>query len=86
MEKGIYIIEEALKEHQGVDATISISHKLFGRQKVECKLDFIFDEERIGARVKDGYELFIYRKDLVDYGIKDGIYFTDDLMEIKIKL
>lgn len=86
MEKGIYIIEEALKGHQGADATISISHKLFGNQKIKCKLDCILDGERIGARVMDEHELFIYRKDLVDCGIKDGIYFTDDLMEIKIKL
>ena len=86
MEKGINIIEEALKRHQGIDATVSISHKLFGNQKIKCNLDCIFDTERIGVRVRDGHELFIYRKDLVDCGIKDGIYFTDNLMEIKIKL
>ena len=86
MEKGMNILEKALKNSNGMDAIISISHKLFGKQTVKCKLDYIFEEERIGAKVKDGNELFIYRKDLVDYGIKDGIYFTDDLMEIKIKL
>ena len=86
MEKGIIIIEEALKRYKGVDATISISHKLFGNQKIKCKLDGIFDEERIGLRVRGEHELFVYKKDLVDYGIEDGIYFTDNLMEIRIKL
>ena len=84
--KGINIIEEALKEHNGKDAMISISHKLYGEQKLQLQLDYIIDEERIGFRVKSGNEIFIYKRDLVDYGTKDGIYFADDLMEIKIKI
>ena len=84
--KGINIIEEALKKHQGEDATISISHKLYGTQKIKLKLDCIFGENCIGFRVKNGQEIFIYRDEIVDYGTKDGIYFADDLMKINIKL
>lgn len=85
--KGINIIEEALRKHQGEDATISIFHKLYGgEQKIKAKLDYIFDESRIGFRIKDGQEKFIYRNELISYGIEDGIYFADDLMEIRIKL
>lgn len=84
--KGINIIEEALKKHNGKDATISISHKLYGNQKLKLELDCIFDDNRVGFRVKNGQEIFVYRNEIVNYGTKDGIYFADDLMEIKIKL
>ena len=86
MKKGINILEETLRENKGRDAIISISHKLYGTQKVKCGLDYIFDSERIGFRVKNGQEIFIYKSNLVDYGIEDGIYFADNIMEIKIKL
>lgn len=86
MKKGINTLEEALRENKGVDAMISISHKLYGEQKIKCELDYIFDVERVGFRAKNGQEIFIYRVDIVDYGTKDGIYFADDVMEIRIKL
>ena len=86
MKKGINTLEEILKINQWADAIISISHKLYGLQKIKCKLDYIFDEERIGFRVQNGQEIFIYRVDLLDYGTKDGIYFADDVMKINIKL
>jgi hypothetical protein len=86
VKKGINILEETLRENNGVDAIISISHKLYGDQKIRCVLDYIFDSERVGFRVKNGQEIFIYQSDIIDYGIKDGIYFADNLMEIKIKL
>lgn len=86
MEKGINILEKVLRENNGRDAIISISHKLYGTQKIKCDLDYIFDSERVGFRVKNGQEIFIYKSDIVDYGIKDGIYFADNIMEIKIKL
>lgn len=84
--KGINIIEEALKKHEGEDATVSISHKLYGEQKIKLKLDCIFDERRIGFKVKNGQEIFVYRDEIVDCGTKDGIYFADELMQINIKL
>lgn len=86
MKKGINILEETLRENKGVDAIISIYHKLYGSQKIRCNLDYIFDSERIGFRVKNGQEIFIYRSDIIDYGVKDGIYFADNIMEINIKL
>ena len=84
--KGINVLEKALNGNNGKDATISISHKLYGNQKIRCKLDYIFDNQRIGFKVISGQEIFIYRNDLVTYGVKDGIYFADNIMEIKIKL
>ena len=86
VEKGINILEEILSKNKGKDATISISHKLYGAQKIKCELDYIFDSKRIGFRVKNGQEIFIYTSDIIDYGIKDGVYFSDNIMGIKIKL
>lgn len=80
------ILEKELKKNFGKDALISISHKLYGAQKIKCKLDCIIDEKRIGFRVKNEQDIFIYRDDLINCGVKDGIYIADNLMEINIKL
>ena len=86
MKKGINILEKALKENKGVDAIISIYHKLYGLQKIKCQLDYILDDNRIGFRIKNKQEIFIYKEDLVGYDTKDGICFADKLMKIEIKL
>ena len=83
--KGINILEEKLREYKGEDAIISISHKLYGGQKLQTKLDYIFDEQRVGFRINK-QEIYVYRDEILDYGVKDGIYFADDIMEIKIKV
>lgn len=79
-------INELLNKYSGKDATIRISHKLFGMQKIKTELDYIFDEDRIGFRVGNGQEIFIYIKDLVEFGIGGSIYFADDVMKLEIKL
>ncbi len=84
--KGIETLKETLRKNRGVGAMISICHQLYGTQKVKCDLDYIFDTERIGVRIKSGQELFIYRNNLRDYGIKNGIYIADDMMKIEIQL
>ena len=86
MKKGINILEKTLRENNGTDVCIDISHKLYGPQKIKCELNYICNDERIGFRVKNGQEIFIYKSDIVDYNIKDGIYFADNIMEINIKL
>ena len=83
--KGINILEEKLREYKGEDATISISHKLYGDQKWQTKWDYIFDDQRIGFRMNK-QEIYVHRDEIVDYGVKDGIYFADDVMEIKITM
>ena len=84
--KGINILEEALNKNNGKDAIISISQILYGSQKIKCQLDNIFDDKRIGFTVKTGQEIYIYREDIVDFGIEDGIYFADRLMKVNVKL
>lgn len=83
--KGINILKEALKTNQGRDAIISTSHKLYGSQKLKCKLNPLVDECRIGFYINQ-QEIYIDIDGLVDYGIKDGIHFANNLMEINIKL
>ena len=79
-------IKGILEKYNGKDAIIRISHKLFGTQEIETKLDLIFDGDRVGFRVGNGQEIYIYTKDMVDYGIEGSIYFADDVMRIDIKL
>ena len=84
--KGINILEEAFNNYKGADVLICTHHKLYGDQKIKCEFNYIFDDNRAGFRVKTGQEIYIYREDIVNFGIEDGIYFADRLMEIKIKL
>lgn len=84
--KGLNILEEKLKECNGKDAAIRISHKLYGEQKIKMKLNYIFDEKRIGFSVKNGQEIYIYKDEVMDFGIEGSIYFADDLMRIHIKI
>ena len=84
--KGINILEEKLKKHNGEDAVIRISHKLYGIQKMQAELNYICDEKRIGFFVKDGQEIYIYKDEVREFGIEGSIYFADDLMRIDIKL
>ena len=84
--KGINILETELQKYKGEDAVISISHKLYGPQKIKTKLNCICDDQRIGFAVTSGQEIFIYRDQIVDYGVEGNIFFADDIMEITIKL
>lgn len=85
--KGINELKKVLEKHNGEDAVISISHKLYGNEKkIKYKLDYFLDERRIGLRVKNGQELYIYNNELQDYETNDNIFFEDDVMRIDIKL
>ena len=78
---------EILKKYEGDMAIIIISHKLYGEQKIKCKLHWILNESKVGVRVKRDYEIYMYRDKIVDYGIEGKmIYFADDLMKMDIKI
>lgn len=84
--KGIDNLEEVLKKYNGGDAVISISHKLYGNQKIKCVLDCIIDDNRIGFRVKSGQEIYVYRSEIVTFYIGEEIVFSDNVMQVNIKL
>lgn len=82
---GINMLEKTLRENNGADVMVYISHRLYGDQKLKCNLDYICTNEHIGLCVGT-QRIYINREDIINYGINDGIYFADDVMEIKIKL
>jgi hypothetical protein len=84
--KGIDILGKELQKHNGEDAVISISHKLYGNQKIKCKLNCIVDDSRIGLYIKNGQEICVYKNDIINFQINQYILFEDDLMSIKIAL
>lgn len=82
--KGIDILENVLQKHNGEDALIGIFHKLYGNQKIKCKFNCIVDENRIGFYVKNGQEIFIYKKEIENFEVNNYILFEDDVMQINI--
>lgn len=83
MKNGIAELLEVLKKMTGVDAIIRICHKLYGDQKLKCEINPIIDN-RIGLCVK-GQEIYMYKDEIKEFSVKDGIFFADGIMSIKIK-
>lgn len=84
MVEGINIVEKALKKYNGRDVCINTFHKLYGgKQKIKCKLNYIFDNNRIGFCINE-QEIYIDRKRLTNFSVSDDICFADDVMEIRI--
>lgn len=84
--KGTEILEKFLKQNNGKSAVISTSHKLYGDQKIKCELDCIVDDERIGFRVKNGQELYMYKNEIESVSINDFVVFEDDVMRVSIQI
>ena len=64
----------------GKSCKVVIRHMLFDKQQYECdSLRIINDENRIGVVIK-GRELFIYKTDVVDFWVRDNIYYIKDKM------
>jgi hypothetical protein len=80
--KGVDILEKVLQKHNGEDAVISIFHKLYGSQKIKCKLDCITDSNRIGFCIRSGQEIYIHKDKIVNFNVGSPILFEDDLMTI----
>ena len=84
--KGIETLEQALRQNNGKSAVISTSHKLYGDQKIKCKLDLIIDEQRVGFRVKSGQEIYMYKNEIESVSIDGAIFFADDVMSVSIQV
>lgn len=83
--KGIDNLAKVLSEHTRDDAVISISHKLYGDQKIKCKMDCIVDENRIGFRVKSGQEIYLYKEEIKYIYVSNNVFFSDDVMQVNIQ-
>lgn len=78
-------LENALRENNGADVMVCISHTLYGDQKIKTKLRYVCNNEYVGIAVGE-QSIYIRKKDIVSYGVKDNIFFADDVMKINIKL
>ena len=84
MEKKLKELISAMQKVKGEDAEISISHKLYGDQKLRCEFSPITNEH-IGFNVK-GHDIYIDRNQIKNIELGNGIFFSDDVMEIMIKI
>ena len=84
--KGIETLEQVLKQNNGKSAVISTSHKLYGDQKIKCKLDCMIDDKCIGFRVKSGQELYMYKNEIESISINEFVVFADDVMRVSLQI
>ena len=82
--KGINELKKVLEKHNGEDAVISISHKIYKDEKIKCNPEYFMDDKRMGFRIKPGQEVYIYRDELQNWGIDNEIFFEDDVMRVSI--
>ena len=82
---GINFFIEELKKLNGFEVAIKIGHKLYGDQSIQCALQIINDEERLGFSINK-QEIFIYKSDIYSFGNDNGsYYFADSIMQIGIR-
>lgn len=84
MEKKLKELISAIQKVKGEDAEISISHKLYGDQKLRCKFSPITNEH-IGLNIK-GHDIYMDRNKIKNIELGNSIFFSDDVMEIMIKI
>lgn len=79
-------LKNVLKLYNGRDAVVSISHKLYGIEKIKCKLNFFVDEKCVGIRIKSGQELYVRKNGLYVDVIDDHILLADDMVRMNISM
>ena len=69
---------EKWDELAGKKCLVIIRHMLFDKQKYRCdKLQIINDERRLGVRIK-GQDLFVYKREILNYATNDKVYMVHD--------
>lgn len=82
---GIENFIEELKKINGKRVQINITHKLYGDQKIEYDLCVFNDEGRLGFLINE-QEIYLNKRDIIDYGMIKGMYFwADKLMKVEIQ-
>lgn len=82
---GIRDLVKTIENLNGKNVTIQITHKLYGDQKIKCDLCIIDDMSRLGFCVGD-QEIYIEKKAISEFGIKNGICFwADKIMKIEMQ-
>ena len=82
---GIENFIKELKKINGKKVKIDIVHKLYGSQKIKYDLCVLENEGRLGFHINE-QEIYLDKRDILDYGIIKGMYFwADKLMRIEIQ-
>lgn len=82
---GIKDFIEILKNINGENVWVHITHDLYGNQNLKCAFQLLNDEERLGFSL-DAQEIYIEKSKIKNIGAQDNLfYFADDLMCIKIR-
>jgi hypothetical protein len=82
---GIKDFIETLKNINGENVWVHITHDLYGNQNLKCAFQLLNDEERLGFSI-DAQEIYIEKNKIKNIGVQDNLfYFADDLMCIKIR-
>ena len=84
--KGIEVLEKTLQQHNGEDAIISISHKLYGNQKIKCTLNCIVNGNHIGFQVNDNQKIYMYRDEIKEFCVSPSLFFMDDVMRVDLQI
>ena len=85
MNTGIRDFVTELKNVEGCRVGIKITHKLYGKQKIETNFKIIDDASRLGFRI-NRQDIYIDKEEIVSFGIMGDIYyFASDLMHIELK-
>ena len=85
MNLGIENFIEELNEVNGKRVKIKITHKLYGDQTIEYDLCVLNDEGRLGFHINE-QEIYLNKRDILDYGIIEGVYFwADKVMRLEIQ-
>ena len=82
---GIKDFIEALKNINGENVWVHITHYLYGNQNLKCAFQLLNDEERLGFSLGT-QEIYIEKYRINNFGVQDNLfYFADDLMCVKIR-
>lgn len=85
MSIGIRDFIKEIKNIEGCKTDIEINHKLYGNQRIECNIQILDDESRLGFHINN-QDIYIDKAELCDFGIIKGTYyFASKLMRIELK-
>ena len=88
-DKGEIFVKELKKKWQDINnkaGVVTITHKLFGKQKISVDKIYTFWDDRAGVRIKK-HEIYIPINDITSYENNgDKVMVGSDIKKIEIKL
>lgn len=88
-DKGEIFVKELKKKWQEINnkaGVVTITHKLFGKQKISVDEIYTFWDDRVGVRMR-GQEIYILIKDIMSHESNGNkVMVGSDMKKIEIKL